>query len=802
MANKTEEQKKDSSQSTSFSLQEYITECLSRWKWFVASVLIFVCIGMLYTLRKPPMYSRTMSVLIKDPEQGSGLDIKSAFAQFGFGGGNTNVYNELISLKSPAVMSEVVKRLQLNVWMTQKGTFHGTALFGSNNPVALDYPGLDEDTKFSFRIKLQPDNTFLLYKFASTSPKGAVTKYDKEVSGRLGDTPVATPVGKMYLRPNTGYAETRSEDVLIYVNVSSYAYATEHYVALLSGDLVDTDADVIDLSINDTNTERANAILNSVVDVYSEYWLQDKNKVNVATSKFITERLVSLTEELGGIDRHLADFQSANKLLFPEETARAFTQQATLVDENLLTFSNQLAMARYVRDFVAKPANRLSIIPVTTGLGPSALEASIQEYNRILLGRENLIQNSGESNPIIREYDTQLNGLRESIMSSLASQIGTLETSVKTMNSALNRSDDKLSNLPRQSQKLVSAMREQTVMEALYIFLLQKREEADIQQAFTVSNVRVITPPYGSRKPIGPNKPMALVISLMLGILLPATIVYFIVVSNDKVQSRHDLDNLPLPFVGEIPQVGKRNRLREYLSTKKQRQAQIDKPKPIVEEGKRDVANEAFRVVRSNIELMMHSGTSDKILAVTSFNPGSGKSFIVYNIGASFALKRMKVLLVDGDLRHGSLSTYVGSPRRGLTSYLQNHTGDLDALTQRVDGFGSLYVMPIGHKPPNPAELLEGARFKQFIDQARAEYDIVIIDCPPVNVVVDTQIINRFADSTIFVVRAGLLKKSAISDIVTLYNDKRLINISLLLNGTTEAQSSYYSYGNYDSYSS
>jgi capsular exopolysaccharide family len=219
-----------------------------------------------------------------------------------------------------------------------------------------------------------------------------------------------------------------------------------------------------------------------------------------------------------------------------------------------------------------------------------------------------------------------------------------------------------------------------------------------------------------------------------------------------------------------------------------------------VEEGNRNIVNEAFRVVRSNIEFMLGKAKGCQVLMLTSFNPGSGKSFIGYNLGVSLALKRKRVLLIDGDLRHASASTYVGKTSKGIANYLSGATDDWRQLLVNVEGHPSMQVLPVGKTPPNPAELLENGRLGELLDQTRQDYDYVIIDCPPIDIVVDTQIVNQYVDATIFVVRAGLLEKAAIPELAEIYNAKRYKRMSLILNGTEASQSRYHTYGNYQSF--
>lgn len=782
-----------------FSLKEFLIACLEQWKWFVLSVIFFVALGVLYVVRQQPMYSRTMSVLIQDENNSAGLDVASAFKGFGLGGASTNVYNELISLQSPAVMDEVVRRLGLNINVTGLGFPRNTTLYGKTSPMEVVVPQSDEPMSFGFVMTLQPDDSFTLDKFVKNLPDGTVQEFDKEVKGKLGFGNISTPIGQIALRPNGSYTNNRTEEMRIGVTVGSIAGAVETYSAKLKGDLANADAEVIDLTMDDVSVQRSTDVLNTVVEVYNEFWLRDKNRMAVATSKFIDERLKSLIGELRDVDTDIADYQSSKVIPDVEQTARKYMEEGAAVSKSILEVSNQLAMAKYIRDYIANPSNHSSVVPVNTGMGSVALEKLISDYNTLLLTRDNLLSNSSEENPIVADYNNQIKGMRESLLKSVNAQVGTLQANLKNLEGADAQNKTQLSATPEQVRYLGSIKRDQAVKEALYLFLLQKREENNISLGYNAYNTRIITPPYGPRVPVAPRKFVVIFICAVVGVMLPAVLIYFVSVCDNKVRGRRDLENLPIPFIGEIPQIGKKHRLRKLIQSKRKRQKEIDTPRPIVAEGKRDVPNEAFRVVRSNIDLMLGKSNEHAVLMVTSFNPGSGKSFVAYNLGASFSLKRKRVLLIDGDLRHGSLSTYVGSPRRGLAAFLTGNVTEPERIIYPVEGFNDFDIIPIGKRPPNPAELLEGEEFGKLLDAVRDRYDVIMVDCPPVNVVVDTQILNRYADATIFVVRAGLLERKAIADLTTLYNEKKLTRMSILLNGTEAAHSSYYTYGNYQS---
>ncbi|MCH5214201.1 MAG: polysaccharide biosynthesis tyrosine autokinase [Muribaculaceae bacterium] len=783
-----------------FSLKNFFLLCLGYWKWFLLSVFLFGGMGLFYVYKKQPVYLRYEEVLIKDQENGSSMSsVGNSFSQLGLFANNAKVYNEIISFSSPAVMYEVVKNLRLYDNYTQRRGVKNKTLYGSNLPILIDFPDMSEKEQVGFRINLEPDGSFEIEKIWKGTNDGPI-KYEQKIEGKVNGAPLNSPIGKIVVESNPRYVpdlEAKPEMMKIDFVRKSMQLAVEYYEDELKADLTDQDADVIRLSIEDTSIERADEFLSMVVSVYNSRWIEDKNKVALATSQFISERLAVIQEELGSVDKVIAEKKSQIKIPDMEKASEAILEQGVNIHSGIFEASNKLAMSQYLRDYVEKDENKFSIIPMNTGIENPTLETEISNYNQLLFQRNSLIQNSSDNNPLVKDYNAKLEGSRNAILFSLNTNISNLENSLKTMDKAYQANMNQLGSAPTQVLPLLSEERQQLVMEELYIFLLQKREENELTQSFTADNNRIITPPYGKHRPVAPRRGLIIVLSVLFGLGIPAAILYLVEASNTKIRSKKDLENLPVPFVGEIPMVGRSHRLTRALRTKKKKQKLIDRPNVVVSEGKRDIPNEAFRVVRSNIDLM--KGKNEHVvLALTSFNPGSGKSFVTYNLGLSFAIKGKRVLIIDGDLRHGSLSIYAGKPHRGLTSYLTGDVADWETLAVTAEENPNLQILPIGHKPPNPAELLENGRLEALLKEAREAYDVVLIDCPPVNIVVDTQIINQYVDRTIFVVRAGLLEKKALKELINIVDDKKLNNITVLLNGTRTEFSSYHTYGNYE----
>ena len=407
-----------------------------------------------------------------------------------------------------------------------------------------------------------------------------------------------------------------------------------------------------------------------------------------------------------------------------------------------------------------------------------------------MLDRNRLLSNSSETNPLVVDLTNSLESMKKTIIQSIDNYIVVINTQISSNRQQEATTTSKLASNPTQAKYLLSVERQQKVKEELYLYLLQKREENELSQAFTAYNTRVITAPRGSMFPTAPRKKLILFIAFVASLLLPAIVFYIKDSVDTKIRGRKDLEKLTIPFIGEIPlYVAPGKRL--FGRRKKKGTEQM----VVVKEGSRDVINEAFRVLRSNIDFMTSGDRQKNVIVMTSFNPGSGKSFLTMNIANTFALKGKKILVIDGDLRHGTASAYVNNPSQGFSDFLGNRIADWHTVIVKDERYADLHFLPVGTVPPNPTELLEEGRLQRIIEEARKEYDYIFIDCPPVDIVADTQLIEKYADRTIFIVRAGLFDRSMLADLESIYQQKRFKNLALILNGTEGAGGYGYRYG-------
>lgn len=780
-----------------FDIKEFLQTCLVKWYWFALSVTIALSIGIYKIATTHPSYTRYTDILIKSNEQGGDMGAQmEKFASMGTFRGNTTVFNEIYAIQSPANVMEVVKRLGLNMDYYCNGLFHRNVLYGANLPVKATICNIPDDTYAKFTIDLHKDGTYKLYDFIGTDYKTGEEITEKNiVEGRLSITATAeenatdtveTPIGKIHIAPMPHYIQ--GEDITIYVTKNSLHYTTSRYQSLLSFVLKDKDTDIITIAINDQSIQRADDILRTLIEVYNECWVEDKNKIADSTSEFINERLKYISKELDNVDSEISSYKSKNLLPNVDVASNMYMSQSRDINNKILDLKNELEMTQAVKDYLTNEDTKNKILPANVGISDLSIEQQISEYNRNMLQRNSLVASSSTQNPLVIDLDNSLEAMRQGIITSINNQLQGLHTQINNLEKEIAQTNAQIAKNPSQSKYLESAGREQTVKATLYLFLLQKREENQLSKAFTAYNTRIITPATGSNIPTGPRSKRLLIFSLAIGLFVPAAYILIREYFNTKIRGRKDLERIDIPIVGEIPFIGKR---RQHLSFRKEN----ENLKLIISDGNHNVINEAFRVLRTNIEFLIKEKEKN-VMICTSFNPGSGKSFTVINLAASLALKKRKVLLIDGDMRHASLSTYAGQSRTGLSNYLAEMCDNIEQIIIHNSISEGIDLIPAGVIPPNPTELLESNRLGELIQKIKTEYDYVIIDCPPIDLVADTSIIEKHTDRTLFIVRSSLLERRMLSELDKIHSDNRFKAMSLIINGIEQKYGRYgYGYG-------
>ncbi|MFT4224752.1 GumC family protein [Dysgonomonas sp.] len=766
---------------------------IAKWHWFAISLVISLFVAFIYVSITAPIYTRSASVLIKDNSKGGmSSDEISTFSDMGLFKSNTNINNEIQTFKSPLLMQEVVQRLKLYENYSIDGFFREKVLY-KNIPISIATDSLIDTMPFSCSIELLPQNGIRISKLIFNEDE---TKVSETIEGVLSK-PISTPWGDIVVSATPYCSEDFLGEQILY-SKEKPSNVVNHYARSLNVSLGDEKASIVDIAINDVSIRRAEDILNTLITVYNENWVKDKNQVAVNTSLFINERLNVIENELGNVDDNISEFKSQNLMPDIQAASNLYMSQSNENSTKMLTLSTQYTIAGYILSYLKDSDTKDKLLPANMGIESAGIEKQIDEYNTILLRYNTILANSSDKNPLVQDLTQSLRTLRNGVISSVENLLVSLDTQIKDIQKSDKQTTSRIASSPKQANHLLSIERQQKVKEALYLFLLQKREENELSQAFTAYNTKLIVPPSGSMFPTAPRKMSILLVSVIIGFLLPIIIIFVLENLNTTVRGRKDLAFLSVPFIGEIPLI--MNRKKRLLLKNKPPKNRDD---IIVREGKKDYMNEAFRVIRTNLDFILSTNGEkhQKVIMFTSFNIGSGKTFTTMNLAISMAIKGKKVVVVDLDMRKASLSTYIGSPRIGVSNYLGNMIDNIENIITKEPIHPNLDIVPVGTIPPNPAELLLSDKLPELLNRLNEKYDYVFLDCTPAEMVTDASIVGKITDLTIFVVRTGLLDRRILPDIEAMYEKGQFNNMVLLLNGTKYTQRRYgyshygYAYG-------
>lgn len=741
----------------------------SQWKWSLLSILICGGIAWYNYARAPLVYFRSATVIIKDPSNKastSGLDRFDNFIN------KVNVANEILQFRSKKLMREVVQRVHADVSYQIKDGLRSNELY-NESPVLVSLPDALPEQSFSFTMTLKDAKTVTLSDFS-----GIEAKPSYEVA--LNDT-VAIIEGMNVVVTATNYLRDSWLNTPIRVQKLPVESMVNYYKNALGIQQEEEEASILTLALKDSSPARAEDVLNTLITVYNEEAIKEKNQVAVNTANFINERLIIIERELGNVESNLESFKQRNQIVDIASSAGMYMTESQKYNADAMELETQLRLANFIKDYLTDPSKETDLIPSNTGISDMNIENQISLYNAAKLKRDHLIDDSSVNNPVVQELNNSLRAMKQSIIRAVDNMIVSLNVKRNDAQNREMRAQDRVTAIPTKERQMLSIERQQKIKEALYLFLLNKREENALSQAMADNNARVIDGAEGSNAPISPNRNRILLLGLLVGIALPGAVCLAILFMDTRVHGRKDIEGVTsVPYLGEIPldKEAMKDHRRKVMAVKEQGD---------------DIVSEAFRILRTNMAFLSKKDKPAQVITFTSFNIGAGKTFIARNLSMSLAYMKKRVVMVDLDIRKGTLSRHFGHYHVGVTNYLSDNTVKVDDIIQHQEGFD---LIPAGILAPNPAELLMDNRLDELMNELRTRYDYIIADNVPVGLIADATIANRIADLTIFVVRAGKLDRRQLPDIEKLYQEKKLKNMALVLNGANPERHGYgYSYG-------
>ena len=748
--------------------RELFEKYIVYWKWILASVALALIVGFFYLRTQSSSYELSTTLLVVDQSKSGGMNEMSMLKQldlFGTGSSLTMVNNENEVVKSSALMKRVVHKLELHTNYSRKSFLRNVDLYTSSPYyVRMDSVALSQ-LKHTLTLDILRKNGE--YEINGNYDKANFLQTIKKLPALIN-----TPAGPISIALRSFSVLPEDE---IFVSISNPNVTARYISKSLLSTEVSKLVDVINIKITTNNVQKGMDILNTLSSLYNQDAIEQINRSAINTANFIDDRLRLISAELSDVEGEVENYKQANQMTDISSDAKIYLQRNNDFDQQRILVENQLSLIRFVEEFINKPANQYALIP-NLGLTDVGLVAVIQKYNELVMTRERVSGGTSDENPALRTMNQQIVSARRAIQISIANSRKGMEITKRELDQQNSMAVSKIRDLPRQEREFIQIKRQQQVKESLYLFLLQKREEASLTMAITVPKGRVLNSPDDATQ-VGPHSAIILMVFMILGFIIPILIVFMRDVMNTTLSSRAQLEkNTDVPILSELGHNNSGKVIIDHDSTT-------------------DTNGELFRLLRTKLQFTLDYPIQ-KVIMVTSTEPGEGKSYVSLNLAISLSMTGKKVMLIGLDLRKPQLRKHLNlSGEEGMSSILSGHERNYKNLIQKVDQFPSLHVIPGGVVPPNPNELLMSKRLEYLMASMRKEYDYIVVDTAPVGSVSDTFLIDRVVDISLYMCRMDYSDKRNIDFLNHVYADKSLKRPYVVINDMKMDSKYYYHKG-------
>lgn len=780
--NTTPNQEQEKNGSSLLNFQFIYTTLILNWKWFVLSLIICLGVAAIYLRYTPPIYQAYAKLLIKEESNNRGRSNLQNAANLGIVSNSTGIENEMEILKSHSIATEAVKDLKLYVTYTFRGKVTDPLIY-KNQPISVDLDAKHLEELYA-SVELTITRSSKAYHVEGTYGSNRI-----EYSFNTLPSTVRTKAGLLTFSANT--SSSLPEGYTMMVRIVSPEAAAYKYVGGLSIGQSSKSASIAQLTLTDESPQRALDYLKQLVVCYNRQANEDKNEIAVRTEEFVNERLEKIYAELGSTESQLESYKKANKMIEIDVKANQALANSDQYDQKLAEANLQVALLNSINDYMDQPGNKYETLPANIGITDQSATSLINKYNEIVLERNRILRSASENSPTVIPLTAQLDDLKNSIRRAMAQAKRNLSIQRNAVASQFGKYNTMITKTPEQERILKQISRQQEVKSGLYLMLLQKREENSISLAATADKGKLIDDPVLIGK-VSPQSTNVFLIALVIGLSVPASILFIIGLLRYKIEGHDDVARLTsLPIIADVAVAN------ESAKTK----ADI-----VVHENKNNQMEEIFRSMRTNIQFMLKEG--QKVISFTSSISGEGKTFTAANLAVSFALLGKKVIIVGLDIRKPRLAELfeIDDHKHGITNLLTKNHITQEEIREQILPSGvnnNLELLMSGPIPPNPAELLTRKSLDDIMDLLKEHYDYIIIDTAPVGLVTDTLQVGRISDITVFLCRADYTPKENFGLINSLHNEGKLPNICIVVNGIDLSKKKYgyyYGYGKYSRY--
>lgn len=756
--------------SETFNLRELIAPYLSRWHWFAIGGFVTLALAFIYIKYATPQYKASAIIMLKDDNKGGIMNEFSILSDLEMGV-KDNVDNEVEVLRSRTLSEKAIKRLNLDVSYLDKDLKSDLYKTSPVNVTVGKISEKFENAKDLLMLEIRGVND-IAYDLYHEGKLLGKYNYGELVNNQVGQL-VVNKSGETFDKA----------DFVLFVKVEDFKSVATAYRKNLKVDLLGKNTSVLEISSVNSNRAKAEDYLNVLVDIYNSDAIAERRAISENTSDFLTQRLDVLTKELDEVEKTTERFKKENQVTDIASNADLYTQNASEFEKKYIDINTRVELIdNVIKGFIDTETTGKTFPMLDALTSDPSLSAAINEHNKLVLSRNESAINAGPENFRIKQLDEQILSLKKTIKDNLL----LLKSNLNIQKSDIGRQQRVLSgrvnSVPTLEREFREITRQQGVKDALYLYLLEKREEAEISTVALAPSAKIIDRASSSSIPIAPKKNIILLAALVFGMAIPFVIIYLKTLFDTKIKSKDDVSKyLSAPFLGDVPHTKSNEKIIKANNTS-------------------DFA-EALRIVRTNMDFVLSNiaENKNKTIFVTSSFPKEGKTFMAMNLAGTFALSGKKTLLIEMDIRNPKMGQYLKLPSQGLTNYLASNNIDINSVIAKVPDFEELYVIPAKVVPPNPAELLMNPKVSEMFDYLKTKFDYIIVDTAPVSLVADTLLTAKSADAFVYVVRENYSTKQTLKEVQKLYKENKLPNMSVLLTDTTLKTN--HGYGYYQNFS-
>ncbi|MBU8891962.1 MAG: polysaccharide biosynthesis tyrosine autokinase [Bacteroidales bacterium] len=773
----------------SIDLKAYIYRLLRFWYVFPISLVLGLLVSFFVIKTTSPVYRVESSLLIKDEQSLMDPDaiIQNAVSPFS-SMSEYKLRNEIEILNSYHLTERTMKELDFSVSYFEKEKYRINEIY-NETPFIIEYDSSHVQlVEIDIYLQKLKNGHFHVW---SSAINGLVYSYSEErIVKELFDVEIDDTIYKDVYFTND-YFKFKIKELAKIENEKIYLFKfrtleslTNEFQKIQIEDI--KYSSVIKIFYDGTNVSKSIDFLNRLLDVYLNRGVEKKNKIAINTIEFINSQINSIADSLKSAEKRLGAYRSSQKVMNIDfQSQQAYQNLESLQNQKAELILKQKYYT-YLQEYLSDSKDLQDVIaPSSMGIDDQLLNNLIIELTRLYSEKVDIMVNSKKDNPYLESVKMKIDNQKNTLLENILNSIDRAKISLNDINERIDKLTIEVQSLPETQRMLFTYEREFQLQDALYTFLLRKKSELQIAKASTFPENEIIDyPKLIKPDPVSPNKKVILLLGIIMGLGLPVCCILLYDYFNDKIVDISDVEKIiDKPILGNIIHNKEKNPL-------------------VVHNSPNSIIAESFRSLRTNFQYVLGE-IKTPVIMITSTMMEEGKSFISINLATSFALYQKKVVLLSFDLRRPSVSKLMDLHNEmGLSTFLSGNCNMEDIIFETE--IPNLRVIPTGPIPPNPSELIASEKTKALFEELRKKFDYIILDTPPTGIVSDALLLEKFADTSVFIVRHNYSRKKMLSHLFYSLEKKNIKNTNLIINDINIKNKGYnYNYGygygyNYD----